>query len=220
MTRLYGQEIGERIVHIPGWVSTSEYSISGDSQVCKEELGWPTDRPVFFTLRRLTPRNGLHTLLEAINILNTKGYEFAVVIGGTGPLDTTLREMTKQLKIDHLVTFVGYITELDLPKAYRAADMFVLPTAQLECFGLIVLESFSAGRGVIGTPVGAIPELIEPIEPAWIVEENNASSLAKKMSEYLEGKLPIHPSEILRDYAMKFDKPTVVTRLIDYVMSV
>ena len=91
MTDLYGQQIGNRIIHVPGWVNTSEYTILGDSQNFKRQLGWSTNRPVFFTLRRLTPRNGLQTLLEATSILKTGGYEFEVVIGGKGPLDKSLR---------------------------------------------------------------------------------------------------------------------------------
>ena len=64
------------------------------------------------------------------------------------------------------VTVGGEVSEQDLPLMYGACDAFVLPTRSLECFGLIAIEALSAGRPVMATPVGAIPEVLRTSSPA------------------------------------------------------
>ncbi len=61
---------------------------------------------------------------------------------------------------------------------YGAADAFVLPTSELECFGLPVLESLACGRPVLAAPVGAIPELLRPFEPAWLADGSSPEAIA------------------------------------------
>jgi glycosyltransferase involved in cell wall biosynthesis len=51
---------------------------------------------------------------------------------------------------------------------YRAADAFVLPTVAYEGFGIATAEALASGTPVVGTPVGATPELLTPLEPAMV----------------------------------------------------
>ena len=48
---------------------------------------------------------------------------------------------------------------------YEAADLFVLPTTALECFGLITMEAFAHGCPVLSTDAAAVPESMRPIMP-------------------------------------------------------
>jgi glycosyltransferase involved in cell wall biosynthesis len=92
-----------------------------------------------------------------------------------------------------------------LPLAYAACDAFVLPTAELECFGLIALEALSAGRPVLATPVGAIPEIIRKYETSWLANSAKVEDIAELLEQYLSGKLPEYTPDQLhkqtdRDY--------------------
>ena len=71
-----------------------------------------------------------------------------------------------QLGLDKHVTFLGFVPDADLPRYYQAADVFVLPTRELEGFGLVTAEALACGTPVLGTPVGATPELLEPLDAA------------------------------------------------------
>jgi glycosyltransferase involved in cell wall biosynthesis len=86
-----------------------------------------------------------------------------------------------------------------LPLAYAACDAFVLPTRALECFGLIALEALSAGRPVLATPVGAIPELIRKFDSSWLARSTGTEAIADLLRQYLTGELPEHAPSQLHD---------------------
>src|SRR5207249_11624167 len=61
-------------------------------------------------------------------------------------------------------SFLGFIPDETLPSYYHAADVFVLPTRELEGFGLVTVEALACGTPVLGTPVGATPEVLSGLE--------------------------------------------------------
>ncbi len=103
------------------------------------------------------------------------------------------------------------IEDARLADCFGAADCFVLPTRALECFGLIVLESFACGVPVVGVPVGSIPDVIGPALRAWIAGDNEAPALASRMDDFLTGRLAASPIA-LRNRAMEFAFETVAAR--------
>ncbi|WP_408957600.1 glycosyltransferase family 4 protein [Natrinema sp. 74] len=116
--------------------------------------------PAFLTVRRLSERMGHGLLLEAFAAVRNRHPEARLCVAGDGPLRERLERTAARLGIDDAVTFLGYVPDDDLPAVYAAADCFVLPTTDLEGFGLATLEALAAGTPVFGTPVGATPEVI------------------------------------------------------------
>ncbi len=55
--------------------------------------------------------------------------------------------------VEH-VRLLGFVSDADLPLAYRAADLSIVPSQALEEFGVITLESLAAGMPVLVTLVG------------------------------------------------------------------
>jgi glycosyltransferase involved in cell wall biosynthesis len=107
---------------------------------------------------------------------------------------------------------LGRISDLELPLAYAACDAFVLPTAELECFGIIALEALSAGRPVLATPVGAIPEVISRFDSSWLARSAEVEDITDLLRRYLEGKLPEHTPKQLHDQVQRDYNQT---RLLD-----
>lgn len=197
ITAIHGERIGRRIEVVPGYADTARFRPAADRGSLKRGLGWPEDVPVLFTLRRLTPRMGLDRLIEAAGMLLKQGARFRLVIGGQGPLRSELEKQVRAVGVEEQVEFAGFVSEDALPRMYAACDAFVLPTAALECFGLIALEALASGRPVLATPVAAIPEMIRLFEPRWLAESNEASSIAALLGEFLAGRLPMHdPAEL------------------------
>jgi glycosyltransferase involved in cell wall biosynthesis len=205
ISRIHGKELAKVVRLIPGWVDTSLFVPVEDRRRAKAQLGWPMDHPILFTLRRLVPRMGLDRLLDASHCLLGEGLKFHLKIGGSGLLLDRLEEQARTLGLSDSVTFLGRVEDRELPLAYAACDAFVLPTEELECFGLIALEALSAGRPVLATPVGAIPEIIRQFEPSWLARSAEVEDIADLLRQYLTNKLPEHTpvqlhEQIHRDY--------------------
>ncbi|MGI9860913.1 glycosyltransferase family 4 protein [Moorella naiadis] len=213
--RLHGDDIRRRTQVIPGWVDLDRFKIIQDREAAKSQLGWPRDVPVFFTLRRLVPRMGLDRLLYALREVKSAGREFYLVIGGGGPLQVQLETLAEELGLKGYVNFTGFVPEDILPAMYAAADAFILPTVEMECFGLIALEALACGRPVLVTPVGAIPEVVGRFERRWLAEDTSVRAISHLLSDFLRGVLPSHDPTALREtVARYYSRERVLGQLI------
>ncbi|HWJ21248.1 MAG TPA: glycosyltransferase, partial [Gemmatimonadaceae bacterium] len=89
------------------------------------------------------------------------------------------------------VRLLGFLPDAQLPLAYRAADVTVVPTVALEGFGLIVAESLAAGTPAIVTPVGGLPEVVEALSPSLVTEAAGPRAIAASLSAALDGTLAL-----------------------------
>ena len=198
----YGDSIASRIRVIPGWVDTLRFKPESQAVAIqdRQRLNWPNDKPVFFTLRRLETRMGLDRLLYAIAQLRSEGYNFYTVIGGTGSQLPMLMQLRNRLGLQSNLVFMGQISDDNLPVAYNACDASIIPTGQLECFGIIALEAMACGKPVLVTPVGALPEVVGRFEPQWIASSNTTEGLTEILRHYLDNALPRHEANCIAAY--------------------
>ncbi|HET9182428.1 MAG TPA: glycosyltransferase family 4 protein [Candidatus Angelobacter sp.] len=214
MIRIHGAKLGERIQVIPAWVDLNRFKILRDREAAKHALGWSHDVPVLFTLRRLVRRMGLDRLVRAAAILRDRGWRFQLIIGGAGPLRQELEQLVQTLNLADCIRFVGRVPDADLPAMYGACDAFVLPTAGLECFGLIALEALACGRPVLATPIAAIPEVISNFESQWLARSAGERAIADLIGNYLSGNLPAHlPEELRRRTEQLYRKEELLPQL-------
>lgn len=190
----YGRPLSDRIQIIPGWIDHTRFAIlsAEQSQQARQRLGWPQDRPVFFVLRRLDGRMGLDRLLHAVAELKASGHDAFIAIAGHGPERQPLEDLRQQLGLQSNVEFMGRLPDELLPLAYGACDASIIPTRALECFGIIALEAMGAGRPVLVTPVGSLPEVVGAFEPQWVAAGNQAEHIAAILRAYLQKALPVH----------------------------
>lgn len=199
--QIHGERIAAKVEVVPGWVDFDRFLIIADREEMKRQLNWPLDMPVLLTVRRLVRRMGLDRLLRAMRACFDAGHRFHLVIGGSGPWRASLQELAETLGLSHNVTFAGYVQDDLLPAMYGACDAFVLPTAELECFGLIAIEALACGRPVLATPVGAIRELLANFEPAWLASAADENAIAEVLKRFLTNRVPSHEPEELRALA-------------------
>ncbi len=205
-----------RVRVVPGGVDTGRFDVAETRAQARERLGWPPDRPVVLTVRRLARRMGLDGLIDAVGALRQRVPDVLLVVAGTGPLGHALAARAQALGASAHVRFAGFVPEADLPLAYRAADVSVVPTVALEGFGLTTVESLAAGTPVVVTPMGGLPEVVAGLSPALVCESAAPAAVADRLAAVLTGALEVPDADACRQYAAAhFAWPDVARQVAD-----
>jgi len=184
-----------RLRVIPGGVDTGHFHPPGPDcppALCKQSLGLPPDTPVLLTVRRLEPRMGIDRLIDAAALVAQVRPEldFRLVIVGKGSLQASLEALVRTLGLQDRIHFAGEVLPEALQNYYWAADVFVLPTAALEGFGLATVEALACGLPVLGTPVGGTVEILKPLDPRLLFPNATAEAMARRIEAFLEQPEP------------------------------
>lgn len=152
-----------------------------DKSAARAQLTLPISNPVFATVAALIPEKGLRFLVEAVAILKR---DFALdpilLIAGEGPERGSLESLCRDLGIADQVRFLG--SRSDVETVIAAADITVVPSVWHEGFGLIIAESMAAGRPVVASSIGGIPELIVDGETGFLTAPGDARDIAVKVA--------------------------------------
>jgi glycosyltransferase involved in cell wall biosynthesis len=144
------------------------------------------------TVGRLSERTGHDLLLEAFAAVADRRPDAELYVAGDGPRRAELERRARALGIDDRTTFLGYVPDGDLPAAYATADVFALPTTQLEGFGLATLEALASETPVVATPVGGAVEVVGEYErraglpEPMLVESADADAFARGLASWLD----------------------------------
>jgi glycosyltransferase involved in cell wall biosynthesis len=206
--------VGKKVSVIPHWYEHRENRKT--KQFAREQLGWPADARIFLTVRGLKPRNGIDIAIRALApLVQDSGNNCRFFIGGSGPLREHLENLSIELGAAKNIRFLGRLSDAELELAYSAADMFILPTLALECFGLITIEALSFGCPVISSDAAAIPETMRPILPNCIVPAGDVHAIQKKAAEYLSGEMSLPGEDVLTSHVFnRYTKDIVVSRYL------
>ena len=156
---------------IPGGIDADRFSPDGDVRQANSPV-------TLFTARRLTPRTGVDELIRAMPLIREQVPGAQLKVAGTGPQRQQLDELVSALRMDTSIEFLGRVSDDDLVRRYRQASLVVLPTRELEGFGLTTAEALACGAAVVGTPAGATPELLRPLDPDLVATDVSARAIA------------------------------------------
>ena len=105
-----------------------------------------------------------------------------LLIVGEGPLEAKLRRLVTAHHLDSSVLFAGF--QSDVPAVTAALDAAVLPSL-FEGMGRVVLEAMAAGKPIIASDVGGIPDLVRHGENGLLVPPGDHESLRQALVEIM-----------------------------------
>lgn len=152
----------------------------------------PSKQKKILFVGRLVERKGVEYLLQAVKILQDK-MDVQVKIVGDGVLLGKLKSLANELNITERTVFLGRVTDEERNKAYKECDIFVLPACydrhgDTEGLGTVLLEALSAGKPVVGSNVGGIPDIIINNKTGLLVPEKDPLTLAYAIEKILTNK--------------------------------
>ena len=188
----------ERVSVIPRVINSDVFNPMAvePSRVAALRQAWgiPMRARVVLVPGRLAPWNGQIHLVEAARLLLEKPHSLTYVLAGDDRRHPRYaRKIMTEAQaagVDALFRVVGHVA--DMPAAYAAADVVVVPAVVAPVYGRVVAEAQAMARPVITTAVGALPEnLIAPprmpaeLRTGWVVEPANPAELAHALDEAL-----------------------------------
>ena len=185
LLQVYGYPL-EDVTMIPAGVDLEHFHPAVDKKAVRKQLHLPEVKMILLTVRNLEPRMGLANLILAMQEVVKALPDILLIIGGTGPLKEELSLLSRRLNLEHHIHFTGFIPEEILPGYYQAADLFVLPTVELEGFGLITLEALASGIPVLGTPVGGTLDILSRLEDRFLFANTSHESISRLIIETCE----------------------------------
>jgi D-inositol-3-phosphate glycosyltransferase len=185
-----------------------------DKTIARKELALDHQKVILF-VGRIEPLKGLEQLLGALNYMEDK--TLLMIVGGDehsqGQVQM-LQQMTKDLRIQDRVVFVGSVTQEKLPLFYSAADVCAIPS-YYESFGMVALESLACGTPIVATNVGGMRSIMRHGGMGRIATDNSPRSLASEISALLsrpEDKA--RQVKIRRDRMAEFSWATIADMIL------
>lgn len=174
---------GRPLAIVPSAVDLERFKPGDDGREVRERLGLTRSRVLAFT-GRLVPHKGVDSLLRALARLPP---DVALVVVGRGPTLPNLLSTARRLGVEERVRFCPNVSDEELPRYLRAADLFVFPSQnRLEGFGLAVAEAMAAGLPVVIADMPGVREVIAPGVEGLLVEPLLASDIAEKVASLLD----------------------------------
>jgi glycosyltransferase involved in cell wall biosynthesis len=170
---------------LPMGVDTSLFSVRPRDLAGRERIGLGKG-PLLLFVGRLVEVKGAQYLIEAMPEVVRQVPGVQVLIVGEGDLSRELRALVRSLRLDGCVRFLGRVSRNEVPAYLAMCDWLVVPSVvdaagQAEGMPVVLLEAFAAGRPIIASRVGGIPDLVVEGENGFLARQGNVVDLARQI---------------------------------------
>jgi glycosyltransferase involved in cell wall biosynthesis len=163
-----GVELGERV--------TGEQDGRTES---RRYLGIGPERFAVGWIGRMTPVKRTDDVLVAFKQLRETGVDAVLCLVGDGPDRPQLEQRAHELGVIRDTLFLGY--QEDVAPFYAAFDALILPSSN-EGTPVSAIEALAAGRPVVATRVGGVPDVVQEGEDGFLVEPGATDDLAERLA--------------------------------------
>jgi glycosyltransferase involved in cell wall biosynthesis len=157
--------------------------VSGTGSAVRAELGLDPDELLILAVGNLYPVKGHAVLLRALAAIGGgEGARWRLAIAGRGEEEERLRMAAVELGVSDRFQLLGYRS--DIANLLTAADMYAMPSLS-EGLPLALIEAMFAGKPIIASDVGGIPEVVEGGHEALLVPPGDAHALTHALVRLL-----------------------------------
>lgn len=158
----------KKIIVIPNGVEMNKFLAISEKKY--------SSPPIIGIVGRLETQKGHEFLFKALNLI--KAIPWTLWVIGDGSLRGNLEKLAKDLDLQERIIFLG--TRSNIVEILSQIDIFVLPSLW-EGLGLAVLEAAAAGKPIVVSRVGGIPEIIEDKKNGLLIEPKDIKGLSQAL---------------------------------------
>lgn len=166
----------------------------------------------FLTVCYLNKNKRVDLLLKAFEH-EFRGKDINLIIGGDGPEFENLKLLTKKLKIENQVLFLGTLDRERIIDVMQQCHVFVLPS-KIETFGIVLIEAMACGKPVISFDNGGAKEIVTD-NNGFIIKEETYIALGKTMTTIMNNYEQYDFCDISNNCKLKFDKISIMHKIED-----
>ena len=169
----------EKFTIVPNGVDLSRF----DPNICGKEIRQryrTGERVVVGFVGRLEEYAGIDWFLEHLPLLGPALNDIVVLIIGTGPLESRIRDLVARLDLGDRVRYAGFVCHDDIPKYIAGCDIAVAPYRKVELFygsPMKIYEYQAMGKPVITPRMGQSEELIQHGVTGLLYEPDDAEAM-------------------------------------------
>lgn len=167
-----------------GYNSSKIFQIPNMLRIKLEPKEWDFHKPVVIgSFGRFVKQKGYEYLLDAIALLKNRGYNIKLILGGSGEDEPHLKNKAKEIGIDDIVTFPGWVK--DKEKFFAEIDIFCLSSIH-EPFGIVLLEAIEHSKPIVSTNSEGPREILDHGIDSLLVSMNSSEDLAEKLADFID----------------------------------
>jgi len=170
----------DRVVALPGGADTERYRPLPRDPEMYSRLGGRPDHPLVGMIAGLRIMKGHAIVVEAATRLAARGIRPHFVFVGRGRLEKMVRDTIDRAGLGRQFNLGGFVE--DLPPALAALDIGLYVSLESEGMSRVVFEYLAAGRPLIASRVGVVPEVLADGEHAVLVPAGDADALADALA--------------------------------------
>jgi glycosyltransferase involved in cell wall biosynthesis len=175
---------GDRIVTLPGGADAEAYRPTAADPGLRRQLGAGDGHALVGMVSGLRVMKGHHVVLEAARSLAARGVRPPIVFVGRGPMEPALREAIASAGLAAQVTIAGFVP--DLPAVMAALDVGLYVPLESDGMSRVVFEYLAAGRALVASRVGVVPEVLADDVHAALVPAGDPDALASTLAALLD----------------------------------
>lgn len=168
--------------------------------------------PYLFAWGRLEQIKGFDLLIQAFTRCR-KPRELKLLIAGEGTQRERLHRMIGELGQEDSILLIGRLSPDGIVRYAQNSEINVIPSLR-ESFGIVALEAIAAGRPIISTNGGGLPEVMS--EKYGFIVPANADEIRKAIDRILSGDAEFDFSDT-REYLSSFTVPRMVDNYISLI---
>jgi glycosyltransferase involved in cell wall biosynthesis len=141
---------------------------------------------------RLSHEKGLYLLFQAFSdyLQTSSAQNVILTLAGDGAEKVFLIALAERLRIADKIRFLGQLDYAGLEREKAAADFIILPSTWYENAPYAVLETMAAGKVILASNIGGLPELVSDGKTGFLFIAGNQADLARQISFVINLSLP------------------------------
>lgn len=171
-----------KISIIHNGIDLDRFDRNGNIEQLKKKFSIPPHDIIIGSIGKLNPEKGHICLLRAAKEILAEHKNMRFIIIGDGALREYLTLKAVEYGIADNIIFTGF--QKDIPSLLAMIDIFVLPSLT-EGLPMVLLEAMAAGKRIIATRVGAVPQVLQTDCDAILITPNDHTAIVAAVTQIM-----------------------------------